>query len=88
MTIIHRLALCGLAGAALALPAQAQTTLTMSSWVPPSHPLTKNFLQGWANEAEKVGLEIINATPGSSLDMFPFKSLEEVCLTISPLVLL
>ena len=54
MTIIHRLALCGLAGAALVLPAQAQTTLTMSSWVPPSHPLTKNFLQGWANEAEKV----------------------------------
>jgi TRAP-type C4-dicarboxylate transport system substrate-binding protein len=34
--------------------AQAQTTLTMSSWVPPSHPLTKGFLQGWANEAEKV----------------------------------
>ena len=34
--------------------ASAQTTLTMSSWVPPSHPLTKYFLQGWANEAEKV----------------------------------
>ena len=40
--------------AAFALPVQAQTTLTMSSWVPPSHPLTKGFLQGWANEAEKV----------------------------------
>ncbi len=45
------------AGALSLLAAQsasAQTTLTMSSWVPPSHPLTKNFLQGWADEAEKV----------------------------------
>ncbi len=44
-----------LAGAlALAQPAAAQTTLTMSSWVSPQHHLTSNVLQGWATEAEKV----------------------------------
>ena len=48
------LAVAGSLGMLAAQPASAQTTLTMSSWVPPSHPLTKNFLQGWANEAEKV----------------------------------
>ena len=26
----------------------AQTTLTMSSWVGPSHPLTRDVLGGWA----------------------------------------
>ncbi|MFN0164200.1 MAG: TRAP transporter substrate-binding protein, partial [Burkholderiales bacterium] len=47
------------AAAALALAftlpvAQAQTTLTMSSWVPASHPLTKDFLAGWGREVERV----------------------------------
>jgi TRAP-type C4-dicarboxylate transport system substrate-binding protein len=36
------------------LPAQAQTTLTMSSWVSPQHHLTSNVVQGWANEVEKA----------------------------------
>ena len=39
---------------ALASPAVAQTTLTMSSWVSPQHHLTSNVLQGWANEVEKA----------------------------------
>ena len=39
---------------ALAQPAAAQTTLTMSSWVSPQHHLTSNVLQGWATEAEKA----------------------------------
>jgi len=30
------------------------TTLTMSSWVSPTHHVTAVVLQGWANEAEKV----------------------------------
>ena len=54
MTTIRKLALFGLAGAALALPAQAQTTLTMSSWVGPTHHLTSVVLQGWANDVEKA----------------------------------
>ena len=34
--------------------ALAQTTLTMSSWVPPTHSLTLNVLGGWAREVERV----------------------------------
>lgn len=42
-------------GLATAQPALAQTTtLTMSSWVSPTHHITAVVLQGWANEAEKV----------------------------------
>jgi TRAP-type C4-dicarboxylate transport system substrate-binding protein len=44
-----------LAVAAGAQPALAQTTtLTMSSWVSPTHHITAVVLQGWANEVEKV----------------------------------
>ncbi len=49
-----------LLGAALAMGmaaaplAQAQTVLTMSSWVPPSHHLTAYFLPTWAAEVEKA----------------------------------
>ena len=39
---------------AVAQPALAQTTLTMSSWVSPQHHLTSVVLQGWANEVEKA----------------------------------
>jgi TRAP-type C4-dicarboxylate transport system substrate-binding protein len=39
---------------AVAPPAWAQTTLTMSSWVSPQHHLTSVVLQGWANEVEKA----------------------------------
>ncbi|MGA7986464.1 MAG: TRAP transporter substrate-binding protein [Burkholderiales bacterium] len=54
MTRTIRIALALAAAGALAQPAAAQTTLTMSSWVPPSHPLTSVFLVGWAKDAEKV----------------------------------
>jgi TRAP-type C4-dicarboxylate transport system substrate-binding protein len=49
-------ALAALASGALLVPqsAVAQTTLTMSSWVPPSHHLTHGVLQGWANDVEKA----------------------------------
>jgi len=53
MSTIRKLALAGLAGAALALPAQAQTTITFSSWVPPTHSLTL-WQQNWAAEVEKA----------------------------------
>jgi TRAP-type C4-dicarboxylate transport system substrate-binding protein len=42
-----------LAGALAWAPAQAQTTLTMSSWLPPSHIITKDMMMGWAREVEK-----------------------------------
>lgn len=38
----------------LPMTAGAQTVLTMSSWVPPSHPLTKDMLVGWAADVEKA----------------------------------
>jgi TRAP-type C4-dicarboxylate transport system substrate-binding protein len=34
--------------------ASAQTVLTMSSWVGPSHPLTRDVLGGWAAAVEKA----------------------------------
>ncbi|HUN68717.1 MAG TPA: TRAP transporter substrate-binding protein [Burkholderiales bacterium] len=53
MVQIQKLALAGLAAAALAAPAQAQTTLTFSSWVPPTHHLTL-WQKNWAAEVEKA----------------------------------
>ena len=53
MITMHRLALAGFIGSALALPAQAQTTLTFSSWVPPTHHLTI-WQQNWAADVEKA----------------------------------
>jgi TRAP-type C4-dicarboxylate transport system substrate-binding protein len=50
----EKLALAALvAGAFAAQPAAAQTTLTFSSWVPPSHHLTL-WQQAWAAQAEKA----------------------------------
>ena len=39
---------------ALPMPAIAQTTLTMSSWVSPTHPLTKNVVVVWGENVEKA----------------------------------
>ena len=54
MKRIRQLGLAGLACAALAATAQAQTTLTMSSWVSPQHHLTSVVLAGWASNVEKA----------------------------------
>ena len=54
MIILRKLALTALAGCALAAPARAQTTLTMSSWVSPQHHLTSVVLQGFGDEVEKA----------------------------------
>ena len=53
MFTIRKLALAGFVGSALALPAQAQTALTFSSWVPPTHHLTI-WQQNWAADVEKA----------------------------------
>jgi TRAP-type C4-dicarboxylate transport system substrate-binding protein len=42
-----------LAGVIAWAPAQAQTTLTISSWLPPSHIITKDMLMGWAKQVEE-----------------------------------
>ena len=52
MFTIRKLALAALVGSAFAVPAQAQTTLTFSSWVPPTHHLTL-WQQNWAADVEK-----------------------------------
>src|SRR5438874_3036866 len=56
MSNVRRFVLAALAGCVLAAaqPALAQTTLTMSSWVSPTHHITAVVLQGWATEAEKA----------------------------------
>jgi TRAP-type C4-dicarboxylate transport system substrate-binding protein len=54
MISIQKSTLAALAGLALALPAQAQTTLTMSSWVSAAHHLTSVVLQGFGDEVEKA----------------------------------
>jgi TRAP-type C4-dicarboxylate transport system substrate-binding protein len=45
--------------------AQAQTTLTLSSWVPPTHFVVKDILQPWMAEVEKAteGRVKINLLP-------------------------
>ena len=53
MTTIRKLALAAAAGSVFAIPAQAQTTLTFSSWVPPTHHLTI-WQQNWAADVEKA----------------------------------
>jgi TRAP-type C4-dicarboxylate transport system substrate-binding protein len=54
MTKLNQLALAALCGAAaVAAPAQAQTTLTFSTWVPPSHHLSI-WQANWAKDVEKA----------------------------------
>ena len=55
MTVIRYLLVTLLVVLAATAPVAAQTTtLTMSSWVSPTHHITAVVLQGWANEVEKV----------------------------------
>jgi TRAP-type C4-dicarboxylate transport system substrate-binding protein len=54
MSKLGIVALAGLAAVAAAPHAQAQTTLTMSSWVSPQHHLTRVVLAGWAADVEKA----------------------------------
>ncbi len=56
MSNVRRSVLAALVGSVVAVahPALAQTTLTMSSWVSPQHHLTSVVLQGWATEVEKA----------------------------------
>src|SRR5580765_1319105 len=53
MKRFDRLALAALAAGVVSAPAQAQISLTYSSWVPPTHHLTL-WQQNWAAELEKA----------------------------------
>jgi TRAP-type C4-dicarboxylate transport system substrate-binding protein len=54
-TVFKHLALTGAMALAMGFnTASAQTVLTMSSWVGPSHPLTRDVLGGWAAAVEKA----------------------------------
>src|SRR5580765_2135116 len=53
MKRFDRLALAALAAGVVSAPAQAQISLTYSSWVPPTHHLTI-WQQNWAAEVEKA----------------------------------
>lgn len=53
--VFKHLALTGAMALAMSFnTASAQTVLTMSSWVGPSHPLTRDVLGGWAAAVEKA----------------------------------
>ena len=43
-----------LAGTLAAPPALAQTTLALSSWLPPRHPIVENAIRPWAEDVERV----------------------------------
>jgi TRAP-type C4-dicarboxylate transport system substrate-binding protein len=53
MSAIRNFALAGLVGSAFAVPAQAQTNLTFSTWVPPTHHLSA-WQRNWAADIEKA----------------------------------
>ncbi|MGH8688309.1 MAG: TRAP transporter substrate-binding protein [Burkholderiales bacterium] len=51
---IIRIALAGAVLAAAVPAAQAQTVLTMSNWVPPTHPIVMYIMKPWADQVAKV----------------------------------
>jgi TRAP-type C4-dicarboxylate transport system substrate-binding protein len=65
--MIKRLALTAMAaGMMTAGAAQAETVLRVSNWLPPTHPITTDILQVWANNVEKesqgrVKVQILSA---------------------------
>ncbi len=54
MNMLRNMLRAGLAAAVIAGPAAAQTTLTISSWAPPNHPLTKDVVFAWGATVEKA----------------------------------
>jgi TRAP-type C4-dicarboxylate transport system substrate-binding protein len=53
MKTFRKVALAGLVASAFAVPAQAQTTLTFSTWVSPKHHLSV-WQENWTKEVEKA----------------------------------
>jgi TRAP-type C4-dicarboxylate transport system substrate-binding protein len=66
--LIKRTTLVAVAAAAFmtAGPAQSETVLRVSNWLPPTHPITTDIIQVWANNVEKesagrVKVQILSA---------------------------
>ena len=74
--VFKHLALTGAMALAMSFnTASAQTVLTMSSWVGPSHPLTRDVLGGWAAAVEKatngrVKLQMLPKAPMAAAGTF------------------
>jgi TRAP-type C4-dicarboxylate transport system substrate-binding protein len=54
VTSLVRVAAAGILAAALAAPASAQTELTVSLWIPPTHMISKDIIMPWAADVEKA----------------------------------
>ncbi len=68
--ILSKLAAGALLAAVIAVPAQAETTLRLSNWLPPSHPIVKDMVVPWAQQVEKatdgrVKVDILKAPLGA-----------------------
>jgi len=61
MASFRKYAVPALASLCLFSPAAAQTTLSMSSFAPPAHPLTSVVLQGFADEVAKASSGRLNS---------------------------
>ena len=46
--------LAGVAALGLAGPADAETTLRVSNWLPPSHPIVKDILAPWGEQVAEA----------------------------------
>ncbi|MEM8552964.1 MAG: TRAP transporter substrate-binding protein [Pseudomonadota bacterium] len=70
MTSLRIVAVAAALGVGLALPASAQTTLRVSNWLPPSHPIVKDIVVPWGEAVEeategRVEVEVMAAPIGS-----------------------
>lgn len=67
--------LTALLSAVAVATSHAQTTLRLSSWAPPAHPVTTEILGGWARDAERVTngrvkVEILATAVGAPMGYF------------------
>lgn len=69
MKLSHAAAALACAGALWLTPAQAQTSLRMSNWLPPSHPVVADMIVPWIADVERategrVTVELLEAPLG------------------------
>ncbi|MBA5777201.1 TRAP transporter substrate-binding protein [Stappia sp. F7233] len=52
--IFGKIAFATALGAMLSAPAAAETTLRVSNWLPPSHPIVRDILEPWGRQVEEA----------------------------------